>query len=65
VSPLVASGVVKAYQASASFDPVENGDAVTDRGGCLNMLTPPRPQIRGTEAMAANSCLVEVERLHA
>jgi trimethylamine-N-oxide reductase (cytochrome c) len=65
VSPLIASGVVKAYQASASFDPVEDAGGVTDRAGCLNMLTPSRPQIRGTDAMAANSCLVEVEPLHA
>jgi hypothetical protein len=102
VSPLVAPGVVKGYQASASFDPIEDvsassprtrgpsdvedtrlplqpapagltpgrerrgdGTFVTDRGGCLNLLTPRRPQIKGTEAMASNSCLVEVERWHA
>ena len=65
VSPLVAAGVVKAYQASAHFDPIEDGGRLTDRGGCLNILTPRRPQIAGTEGMASNSCLVEVERWHA
>ena len=65
VSPLVAPGVVKGYQASANFDPIAGGEGVTDRGGCLNLLTPSRPQIRGTEGMASNSCLVEVERWHA
>jgi trimethylamine-N-oxide reductase (cytochrome c) len=65
VSPLLAPGVVKAYQASANFDPIEDGEHVTDRGGCLNILTPRRPQIKGTEGMGSNSCLVEVERWHA
>jgi trimethylamine-N-oxide reductase (cytochrome c) len=64
VSPLIAPGVVKTYQASAKFDPVEDGERITDRGGCLNILTPRRPQIQGTEGMASNSCLVEVERWH-
>ena len=31
-------------------------------GGCLNILTPDRPQARGTSSMAPNSCLVEVEK---
>ena len=65
VSPLVAPGVVKAYQASANFDPIDDGERVTDRGGCVNMLTPRRPQIKGTEGMAPNSCLVELERWNA
>jgi len=61
VSSLIATGVVKAYQASAIFDPVGDGERLTDRGGCLNLLTPRRPQVKGTEGMASNSCLVEVE----
>ena len=65
VSPLLAPGVVKAYQASAIFDPIDDGECVTDRGGCLNILTPRRPQIRGTEGMASNSCLVQVEHWNA
>ena len=31
-------------------------------GGCLNMLTPDRPQTRGTSSMSPNSCLVQVEK---
>jgi trimethylamine-N-oxide reductase (cytochrome c) len=61
VSPLIAPGVVKTYQASANFDAIENEEGITDRGGCLNILTPRRPQMQGTEGMASNSCLVEVE----
>ena len=64
VSPLIAPGVVKSYQASANFDPIEDGTSLTDRGGCMNILTPRRPAMQGTEGMASNSCLVQVERWH-
>ena len=33
-----------------------------DRGGCVNVLTPRRPQVKNTDGMASNSCLVEFER---
>ena len=61
VSPLVMPGVVLGFQASAEFDPIPDGDGFADRGGCLNLLTPERPQMQGTEGMGANSCLIEVE----
>ena len=36
-------GVVHSYEGSASYDPIEPGKAgTTDRGGCVNMLTPGR-----------------------
>ena len=31
----------------------------------MNMLTPDRPQSRGTSSMSPNSCLVEVEKWQA
>jgi trimethylamine-N-oxide reductase (cytochrome c) len=62
VSPLVVPGVVKSYESSAEFRMVEvNGEQV-EIGGCMNMLTPDRPQSRGTSAMSPNSCLVQVEK---
>lgn len=61
VSALVIPGVVMAYQASAEFDPVKDGRGIADRGGCVNVLTPDRPQMQGTEGMGANSCLIEIE----
>jgi trimethylamine-N-oxide reductase (cytochrome c) len=62
VSELVMPGVVKTFESSAVFDPVPDPLGFADRGGCINMLTPPRPQVKGTDGMGSNSCLVEVER---
>lgn len=63
VSPLIAPQVVKTYESSAEVDLFDDPRyGRVDRGGCLNMLTPRRPQVRGTEGMASNSCLVNVER---
>ena len=62
VSPLMAPGVVKSFESSAEFEPiVVNGETV-DIGGCMNLLTPSRPQVRGTSSMSPNSCLVQVAR---
>jgi trimethylamine-N-oxide reductase (cytochrome c) len=62
ISQMVVPGVVKSFEASAEFKLIEvNGEQV-EIGGCLNILTNSRPQVRGTSAMAPNSCLVEVEK---
>lgn len=63
VSPLVGRGTMKTFESNADFDPVHShgSDGISDRSGCANLLTPPRPQQQGTEGMAANSCLVEME----
>jgi len=62
ISSSVMPGVVKTYESSAEFRPVSDpGDKVVDVGGCVNVLTPSRPQMHGTDAMAANSCMVEAE----
>lgn len=63
VSPLVGPGSMKTFESNADYDPVHSHgvDGVSDRSGCANVLTPPRPQQQGTEGMAANSCLVEME----
>ncbi len=60
VSPLVAPGMVKSFESCAEFDPLETADGIVDRGGCLNLLTPQRPQAQGTDGMSSNSCLVEI-----
>jgi len=62
ISPLVLPGVVKSYEASAEFQLIEVAGEMVEIGGCLNMLTPDRPQTRGTSSMAPNSCLVQVEK---
>ena len=61
VSELMAAGVCKSYESAADLDLVEDERCLTDRGGCLNLLTPRRPQVNGTEGMGANSCLVQIE----
>jgi hypothetical protein len=57
---MIAPGVVKAFEASAEYQPVTIAGECVDIGGCLNTLTPSRSQIRGTSSMSPNSCLVEV-----
>ncbi len=64
VSPLVGRGTIKTFESCADFDPIaaNGGGGVVDRAGCANVLTSQRPQQLGTEGMAANSCLVQIER---
>lgn len=62
ISPLMAPGMVKTFESNADFDHyLDSKGRLVDRSGCANVLTPPRPQQRGTEGMAANSCLLEIE----
>ena len=65
ISPLITPGVVKSYEASAESQLVEVAGETAEIGGCLNLLTPDRPQSRGTSSMSPNSCLVEVEKWRA
>ena len=62
LSQTVPSGVVKIFESSAEFNPLMTDQGMVDLGGCVNILTPSRPQMQGTEASAPNSCLVEIER---
>jgi len=58
----VRPGTVHSYESSATYDPIGAPGYSPDRGGCINLLTPSRMMITKSHAMAANSCLVEVER---
>ncbi len=62
VAPLVAPGVVKSFESSAEYTPVVVAGETVDIGGCMNILTPSRPQVQGTSSMSPNSCLVQVVR---
>lgn len=62
LTPLISAGVVKAYESSAQLDLLETVRGVVDRGGCFNILTPGRTIEQGTEAIAPNSCMVEIEK---
>lgn len=61
ITPAIRRGVLKGHESSAEIDLIETRKGLVDRGGCLNLLTPDRRMMRGTEGMASNSCLVEVE----
>ena len=53
--------VVHGYESSARYDPIgEPGNSV-DRGGCLNLLTSKRPQIKKSHSLASSSAIVQVE----
>jgi trimethylamine-N-oxide reductase (cytochrome c) len=60
VSDMLMPGVVKSFEASARYEVVEVAGERVEIGGCLNGLTPSRPQIAGTSSMSPNSCLVQV-----
>jgi trimethylamine-N-oxide reductase (cytochrome c) len=65
VSALVVPGVVKSFEASAEFQLVEVAGETVEIGGCMNILTPDRPQTSGTSSMSPNSCLVQIEKWQA
>lgn len=55
-------GAVHSYEGSAVYEPVGEPGKSPDRGGCMNILTPSRPIIKKSHSIAANSCLVQVEK---
>jgi trimethylamine-N-oxide reductase (cytochrome c) len=57
----VPAGTVHSYESSARYEPVGEPGHSADRGGCMNVLTPSRMMIRKAHALAANSCLVDIE----
>ncbi len=61
VTDRVPPGTVHSYESAATYDPVGEPGASTDRGGCINILTPARPIIKKSHSHAGNSCLVQVE----
>lgn len=62
LTPTIRPGVIKGHESSAEVDFIQTSKGLVDRGGCLNLLTPDRRMMKGTEGMGSNSCLVEVER---
>jgi trimethylamine-N-oxide reductase (cytochrome c) len=63
ISGMMAPGVTKAFESSSEFDLFEDPRfGRVDRGGCLNFITPRRQQVKNTEGMGSNSCMVEIEK---
>jgi trimethylamine-N-oxide reductase (cytochrome c) len=61
VTGRVPPGTVHSYESCAVYDPIGEPGKSPDRGGCVNLLTPSRMMVKKSHAMAANSCLVEIE----
>ena len=58
-------GVVHSYGSSGVYDPVGEPGKSADRGGCVNLLSSSKSQIRKAHSMGASCCLIEVERWNA
>jgi trimethylamine-N-oxide reductase (cytochrome c) len=65
VTERVRPGTVHSYASSAVYDPIGEPGVSPDRGGCMNILTPSRPIIKKSHSIAANSCLVQIEKWRA
>jgi trimethylamine-N-oxide reductase (cytochrome c) len=62
VTATLLPGVLGAYESSANYELIETPEGPVDRGGCLNLLTPPRTMTSTADGIAPNSCLVEVQK---
>jgi molybdopterin guanine dinucleotide-containing S/N-oxide reductase-like protein len=58
----VLRGVVHAYGSSAVYDPIGEPGRSADRGGCVNLLSSPKSQIKKAHSMGASCCQIEVEK---
>ena len=62
ITERVGPGTVHSYEGSAIYHPTGEPGKSPDRGGCMNLLTPSRPIIKKSHSIAANSCLVQIEK---
>ena len=53
-------GVAHGYESSAVYDPMGEPGRSVDRGGCLNLLSPRRSQIKNSHSMANSTAMVEI-----
>lgn len=55
-------GVVHSYESSAVYDPLGKPGKSADRGGCINLLSPSRTQIKNAHSMANGLSMVQIEK---
>ena len=55
-------GVAHSYESSAVYDPMGEPGRSVDRGGCVNLLSPARTQIKNAHSMANGLSMVEIEK---
>ncbi len=61
LTPRMRPGIVRGFESSARFEPVSNNGRIDDVGGCLNLLTQKKSQIKHAHSMGNSSALVELE----
>ncbi len=63
VTERVRPGIIHSYASGAKYDPIVPGLAgSTDRGGCINLLTPSRMTSVNVPGMSPNSLLCEIRK---
>ncbi len=62
VTERVRPGTVHGYESSSVYEPLGEPGKSIDRGGCLNLLTPKRSQLKKGHSMGNSAALVEIER---
>lgn len=55
-------GIVHSYESSAVYDPMGPPGSSVDRGGCVNLLSPARTQIKHAHSMANGLTMAEIEK---
>lgn len=55
-------GVVHSYESSAEYKPMGVPGQSVDRGGCMNLLSPSRTQIKNAHSMANGLSMIEIEK---
>jgi trimethylamine-N-oxide reductase (cytochrome c) len=55
-------GIIQGYESSAVYDPLGKPGESVDRGGCLNLLSTARSQVKNTHSMAISTCMVQMEK---
>jgi trimethylamine-N-oxide reductase (cytochrome c) len=58
----VSRGVVHSYGSAAVYDPIGEPGNSPDRGGCVNLLSSPKSQIKKGHSMGASCCQIDVEK---
>ena len=55
-------GIAHSYESSAVYDPMGEPGRSIDRGGCVNLLSPARTQVKNAHSMANGLAMVEIEK---
>jgi len=55
-------GVAQSCESSAVYDPMGEPGRSVDRGGCVNLLSPSRTQIKNAHSLASGLSMVEIEK---